>query len=81
MLYTVIDEQNRKQTYEGFSSIIDTFSLNTKPIDAVYICAALNDAEIAFWWIADKTDAIEELQRYYRSTFGYEVVIKIFKEV
>lgn len=79
MLFTTI-EDGKKQTFEGFVPYM-TASAECPPKHAVYIGIALVEGDTEIWWLRNRDQAVEELQRYYRMTWGREMVIKIFTPV
>jgi hypothetical protein len=72
VIYSV-QEGGRTQTYEGFCS----FKM-PRPLDATYLAIATVEGESEPWWVQSNGLALEELRRYYRSTYSMEVTVELF---
>lgn len=68
----------RRQTYEGFRS---ASHCGICPERAQFLGMVHVKDSVDLWWLEDRDEAVEELQRYYRSEHGRPMTIRLFKPV
>lgn len=78
MIYTVVDEKGRKQTYSGFKAVLGFIA---EKIPNFLVVVMDNEKGCIELWELDKgnpQDALEELRRYYRAEGVEDPLLQLY---
>lgn len=81
LVYTVQECQDGKtftQTFEGFQRCSN---ISFVPDGCEYLGIAQVEGSIEVWWLENRFQAVEELQRLYRMEWDRDIPIRVFRSV